>query len=99
MRADPEPVLSDLQESGNIEQDADIVMFVYREEEYKQVEPNKEGETKLIIAKYRNGESGHLLLHFNKNLTSFENHAGNRTEPQQAYRSRQVKEDEGFLIA
>lgn len=89
-RANPEPVLSDLQESGNIEQDADIVMFVYREEEYKKVEPEKQGETKLIISKYRNGQDGTIMLHFNKDLSSFESWAGNRTEPQMSYKEKQT---------
>lgn len=97
MRADPEPVLSDLQESGNIEQDADIVLFVYREEEYKDVPAEKEGETKLIVAKYRNGEGGvHINLHFNKALCCFENWAGNRTEAQISWKDRQAA-DGGFL--
>lgn len=91
-RANPEPVLSDLQESGNIEQDADIVMFVYREEVYKEVPPEKEGETKLIISKYRNGQDGVINLHFNKTLSSFENWAGNRDVPE-AHKNRQAKED------
>lgn len=88
-RTEPEPELSDLQESGNIEQDADIVLFVYRESAYKDVPPEKECETKLIIAKYRNGLTGQLFLHFNKELSSFENHAGNRTEPPPSYKERQ----------
>jgi replicative DNA helicase len=90
-RSDPEPVLSDLHESGNIEQDADIVLFVYRESEYKDVEAGKENETKLIFAKYRNGEGGcHTLLHFNKELCSFENWAGNRQAPPESYKKRQA---------
>lgn len=92
-RADPEPVLSDLHESGNIEQDADIVLFVYRESEYKQVEPDKEDETKLIVAKYRNGEGGvHLNLHFNRELCSFENWAGNRQAPPPSYKDKQTQD-------
>ncbi len=91
-RANPEPVLSDLQESGNIEQDADIVMFVYREEVYKDVPPEREGETKLIISKYRNGQDGSIKLHFNKTLSSFENWAGNREVPA-SYKNQQAKDD------
>lgn len=72
-RDDKRPVLSDLQESGNIEQDADIVMFIYREEVYQNV-PNEEiGKTELILSKYRNGSEGIIKLHFNENLASFEN--------------------------
>lgn len=92
MRADPEPVLSDLQESGNIEQDADIVLFVYRESEYKKVEPDRINETKLVIAKYRNGQAGHLLLRFNHELCSFENWAGNRVEDHD-YKRKQAGDD------
>lgn len=90
MRADPEPVLSDLQESGNIEQDADIVILLYREEVYKDVEPEKKGETKVIFAKYRNGEEGHKLLRFNDQFSSFENWGGDRTEAQIDYKNKQV---------
>lgn len=89
-RADPMPVLSDLQESGNIEQDADIVMFVYREEEYKDVPAAQEGETKLIIAKYRNGQAGIVTLRFNKELTTFESWAGDRTPAQVSYKENQA---------
>jgi len=91
MRANPEPVLSDLQESGNIEQDADIVMFVYREEVYKEITPEQEGETKLIISKYRNGQDGTILLHFNKTLSSFETWAGNREISQS--KNNQTRDD------
>lgn len=72
-REDPRPVLSDLQESGNIEQDADIVMFIYREEVYKNVLDHEKGKTELILSKYRNGSEGIIPLHFNENLSSFEN--------------------------
>lgn len=94
-RADPVPVLSDLQESGNIEQDADIVLFVYREEEYKDVPADKIGETKLIIAKYRNGQAGVLNLHFNKELSSFENWGGARREAPASYKEKQVESSHG----
>lgn len=93
MRADHEPVLSDLQESGNIEQDADIVIFLYREEVYEDVPPEKKGECKVIFSKYRNGQEGYKLLRFNEDFACFENWAGNRTEPQESYRTRQSRED------
>lgn len=83
-RAEPRPELSDLQESGNIEQDADIVLFVYRKSEYEDVPEDKYGETELIIAKYRNGSAGEILLRFNHALSSFENYAAMRQEPHQA---------------
>lgn len=72
-REDKRPQLSDLQESGNIEQDADIVLFVYRKEEYEKVNPDEIGHTELLISKYRNGQPGTVLAYFNKNLTQFEN--------------------------
>jgi replicative DNA helicase len=92
MRADHEPNLADLQESGNIEQDADIVMLLYREEVYAEVEDARRGETKLILAKYRDGQEGHIPLHFNEEFSSFANWAGNRTEPPASYKDRQTSE-------
>jgi replicative DNA helicase len=93
MRSDARPVLSDLQESGNIEQDADIVLFVYRESAYKDVPPEKENETELIVSKYRNGSTGTLLLRFNKDLSSFENIAKYpQQEPPASYKDRQTSE-------
>jgi replicative DNA helicase len=55
-RSDKKPILSDLRESGNIEQDADVVLFLYREYVYKQSIEN-EGKITAIIAKHRNGKS------------------------------------------
>lgn len=92
-RADPEPVLSDLQESGNIEQDADIVIMLYREEVYKEVEAEKRGETKVIFAKYRNGQEGYKLLRFDEEFASFSNWGGRREEPPESYKDRQAVED------
>ena len=57
-RTDKRPVLSDLRESGSIEQDADLVMFIYRDEYYDE-ESEREGIADLIIAKHRNGGLGH----------------------------------------
>ena len=68
-RADHRPILSDLRESGAIEQDADVVMLLYREDYYNEEEnPNI---AKIIVAKHRNGSTGTLDLFFNKPCTTF----------------------------
>lgn len=64
-RADRRPQLSDLRESGSIEQDADIVMFLHREDTYN-ADPNIVGKSELIIAKHRNGPTGEIPLTFVK---------------------------------
>ena len=68
---DHRPQLSDLRESGSLEQDADLVAFIYREEVYKQSEEN-EGLAELIIAKQRNGPIGLVKLAFLKQFTRFQ---------------------------
>jgi replicative DNA helicase len=67
------PQLSDLRESGAIEQDADVVAFIFREEVYKPDVPELEGIAELIIAKQRNGPVGTAKLAFMKSSTRFEN--------------------------
>ena len=64
------PMLSDLRESGSLEQDADIVMFLYRED-YYDPETQRQGLTDLIIAKHRNGSIGNIELAFQKEYTRF----------------------------
>ncbi|MDD3436616.1 MAG: replicative DNA helicase [Candidatus Gastranaerophilales bacterium] len=80
-RKDRRPMLSDLRESGAIEQDADIVMFIYREDYYNREEGDdeapkatgKEGKSDIIIAKQRNGPVGNFELIFQSNITKFKN--------------------------
>jgi replicative DNA helicase len=82
-RASHEPQLSDLRESGSIEQDADVVLFIYRdeyyyktEEEWLAVHPDREyprEEADVIIAKHRNGPTGRIKLRFRHTLARFEN--------------------------
>ena len=70
MRAEKKPQLSDLRESGSLEQDADIVMFLYREEYYNK-EVTNENIAELIIAKNRNGPTTSIRLQFDKNIMRF----------------------------
>jgi replicative DNA helicase len=69
---DHRPQLADLRESGSIEQDADLVMFIFREEVYRQDDPELQGRAEIIIAKQRNGPIGKLRMAFLKHCTRFE---------------------------
>ncbi len=74
---DKKPILSDLRESGQIEQDSDLVMFIYREEYYDR-ESERPGEADIIIAKHRNGPVGEVTLTFQKEYPRFMNYASDR---------------------
>ena len=91
-REDKKPQLSDLRESGTIEQDADIVMFIYREEYYEERKKPMDGDpkmnewiarmgkirnkTEIIVAKHRNGPIGNVVLRFDSGISKFQDYAG-----------------------
>ncbi len=74
MRADKRPMLADLRESGSIEQDSDVVMFIYRDEVYDP-KPENAGQAEIIVAKHRSGPTGVVQLAFLPQYTRFANMA------------------------
>jgi replicative DNA helicase len=82
-RSDHKPQLSDLRESGAIEQDADLVFFIYRPEVYdkEETKPEDQGIAEIIIGKQRNGPIGSVKLSFLNQFTRFENYAGDSGPP------------------
>ena len=77
-RVEKRPLLSDLRESGSIEQDADIVMFIYREEYYASLKDEAKSEdtkntAEILISKHRNGRTGIVKLYFNAECSEFNN--------------------------
>ena len=86
------PILSDLRESGQIEQDSDLVMFIYREEYYEK-ESERPGEADIIIAKHRNGPVGDVVLTFQKEYPKFMNYAGERFAAMSDVPVRAVRRD------
>ena len=75
------PKLSDLRESGSIEQDADVVMFIYREDRDKE-NTSRKNMADIIVAKHRNGPLGSVELYFNERRSSFENPTTNFEDSQ-----------------
>jgi replicative DNA helicase len=74
-RQDKRPMLADLRESGAIEQDADLVIFIYRDEVYNPDSPDK-GTVEILLSKHRNGPVGRLKLTFLQNYTKFASYTG-----------------------
>ena len=74
-REDKRPMLADLRASGALEQDADVILFLYRDDYYRGEKSQKPGVTEVIIAKQRNGPTGSVDLAFLKETMRFENYA------------------------
>jgi len=102
-REDKRPVLSDLRESGNIEQDADVIMFIYRDEVYNENSPDK-GLAQILVSKQRNGPTGSFKLVWQERFTRFQNVAqGENPDEQraldQAFNGTEGSDDKGSQMS
>ena len=79
-RADKRPMLADLRESGSLEQDSDVVIFLYRDEIYNP-DTDQRGTAEVIVSKHRNGPTGTTRLAFLDTYTKFANIGARLTEP------------------
>jgi replicative DNA helicase len=75
MRTNRRPILADIRESGAIEQDADVIAFIFRDEVYKGKESKTPGVAEVVIAKQRNGPTDTIRLTYISQFTRFENYA------------------------
>ena len=91
-RADKRPVLSDLRESGSLEQDADVVLFIYRPDQYE-ADTLKQNIAEIIVAKHRNGPVGQVELVFRRSLAMFEN-----AETQRVHEANPGASEEGAIV-
>ncbi|HEY4492918.1 MAG TPA: DnaB-like helicase C-terminal domain-containing protein, partial [Acidobacteriota bacterium] len=79
-RKEKQPILSDLRESGSLEQDADVVMFIYRPDQYEP-DTDRKNIAEIIVAKHRNGPTNSIDLIFHSSLAKFENAATKMFKP------------------
>jgi hypothetical protein len=90
--------MSDLRESGAIEQDADMIILLHREEYYKRNDPDVANKAQLIVAKQRNGPVGEIELHFDQRFTRFDNlHVGGEPHGYPPRASAPVVDDADFV--
>jgi replicative DNA helicase len=92
-RTDKRPLMSDLRDSGDVEQDADVILMLYRDEEYNPDSPAK-GTAEVLIRKFRNGETGVVRVTYLAEYTRFENYSGPPIEDRPRQRSRRHFGDE-----